>query len=138
MKKQKLIVKKHRFKAGNATLKAIEALAKILPAMVHTDKATGAVIYETFTDRTIGDRIPKADRRNIPNWDPNAFYNVVKKRHALVNHVVVMKDIYEHDGDKGIEDYLNIIQGHLNHEQLMLNNLKEETYWQKFVRFVKG
>lgn len=135
--KQKKIIKKNRHKVTLAAYRAIERLASDLPEMVHTDKASGAAIVQTFTEVVLGDKIPKEDRYKIRDWDPNKRYTILRKRHALVNHVIVMKDIYEHDGDKGIEDYLNIIQAHLNHEQLLLKNLKDETLWQRFVRFIK-
>jgi len=135
--KQKKIVKKHRHIVTPLVLRAIERLASDLPDMVKTDPNTGAVICETFSERVLGDQIPKQDRHTIQDWDPNKFYNVRRVRHSLVNHVIVMKDLYEHGGDQEIQNYLDIIQGHLNHEQLLLKNLKNETLWQRFVRFLK-
>lgn len=134
----KKIKKIHRHIVTPEVQKAIEATASLLPAMTKIDPNTGSGIYETKMHVVLGSQIPPKRRKEINNWDPNKRYPVKEILPVYVKHHLVMRDIYEHDGGKGIEDYLNIIQTHLTHEQLLLKNLKEESLWQKFVRFVKG
>lgn len=118
--------------------KALAHLADQLPPMVKTDKNTGAVLLEKYTDRVRGENIPKEDRKKIKDFSPESFYKVVRTRYLYVNHLVTLTDIYRHDGDKGVQDYLDIIEKHLEHEKSLFDNAKKLNVWQKFVRMIKS
>lgn len=127
-----------RYKITPEVDKALKILCSHMPEMHVTDRNTGKVLLQKFTTVELGDAIPKADRAKMHDWDANKRYTLVSTRPVKVNHYIVLIDIYKKCGDKGIEDYLEVIQGHLDYESVLRQAQKgNESVWKKFLNLIK-
>jgi hypothetical protein len=132
---------KKKFKADNPTLKRIEKIASELPKTWVADddgnvRQRRKSYYKIWSDMTVEERrligaendkyyfkldsknnVLKDDQGN-PILEKNKFNQPIERRHTFfimepisVNHKINLIKCYEADGEQGIENYINYVNG---------------------------